>query len=240
MNELPKRQLSLLDFAVLGVIFFGYFTVTSIRMYLMTTNPQPPQAGDFSTDGNISSILFELLLLAIAGLYLWWRRFDFSILPFGVSRETPLHALLILLCGGLTMDIIGYGAYWWTYGVSPFAGFKEWSSTGAGSVFGHVTLWLVLFSMLNGFFEELFFMGLTFATEAKYRIYAIILSVFIRFGFHLYQGITSAVGIALMGVVFILIRRKVHSLVPFMLVHALFDVLGSGVLYWIFLLLYGL
>ncbi|WHR54771.1 CPBP family glutamic-type intramembrane protease [Wohlfahrtiimonas chitiniclastica] len=56
-------------------------------------------------------------------------------------------------------------------------------------------------------------------------------SLVIRFSFHTYQGINSAIAITLLGVVFLLIRRRTNLLVPFMLAHAFFDVFGLGAIY---------
>ncbi|MFB2538465.1 MULTISPECIES: CPBP family intramembrane glutamic endopeptidase [unclassified Acinetobacter] len=90
---------------------------------------------------------------------------------------------------------------------------------------------LSVFSFLNGFYEELFFMGLVMATQVKYLRHAIVYSLFVRFIFHLYQGIAGASTILTLGFVFLLWRKKVNSLVPFMLAHAYFDLFGLGLPY---------
>ncbi|MBR8703013.1 CPBP family intramembrane glutamic endopeptidase [Porphyromonas levii] len=234
----PKRLLSLTDYGVLFLIFFGYFTFTSLLMFFGTPDPQAPSADSFTEQQNIFSIVLELSFLSVAGLYLWWRRFDFSALSFSVKWYTlPLMLLLIIVGGGI-LDVCLYGSYWIKHGVNPLKYFPIWYSDPNVDYFAHINIWLVLFALLNGFFEELFFMGLTFAVNAQYRLVAIIASIFIRFGFHLYQGVLSAFGIALMGVVFICIRQKFTSLVPFVLVHSIFDIFGTGILLWIYLIFF--
>ncbi len=234
-----KRLLNLTDFGVLALIFFGYFIFLSVWMYFETADPQPPSAGSFSGYQNIFTIILELVLLSIAGLYLWWRRFDFSVLDFSVKWYTLPVMLALILLGGSIVDVCIYGSYWFKYGVNPIAYFSAWNSNGGGDLFGHINIWLLLFALLNGFFEEFFFMGLTFAVDAKYKVVAIVASVFIRFGFHVYQGIPSALGIALMGLGFIWVRQKVTSLVPFVLVHSLFDIFGTGVFFWMYMIFHS-
>ncbi|PQH57150.1 type II CAAX prenyl endopeptidase Rce1 family protein, partial [Acinetobacter baumannii] len=55
-------------------------------------------------------------------------------------------------------------------------------------------------------------------------------SLLIRFSFHTYQGISDALAITTLGIVFIIFRQRFYSLIPFMLAHAFFDVFGLGVL----------
>jgi len=230
-----KRLLSLTDFGVLALIFFGYFIILSIWMYFATVDPQAPSAASFSDEQNIFSIVLELILLFVASLYLFWRKFDFSVLDFSVGWYTLPIMLAIILLGGGVIDLCIYGSYWVKYGVSPLAYFSTWDSTIGSDLWGHINIWLLLFALLNGFFEELFFMGLTFAVNAQYRVVAILASIFIRFSFHVYQGFPSALGIALMGLVFVCVRQKVTSLVPFVLVHSLFDIFGAGVFFWMYM-----
>lgn len=232
-----KRLLQLTDYGVLALIFFGYFTFISIWNYFATANPQPPAAASFSSEQNIFSILIELGLLSVAGLYLLWRRFDFSVLDFSVDYSTLPVMLLLILLGGGVVDMSLYIPYCLEYGIDALTySISTWDSTIVADQLKQIDVWLVLFALLNGFFEEFFFMGLTFAVNPQSRFFAILASIFIRFGFHIYQGLPSAFGIALMGLIFACVRHKVNSLVPFLLVHTLFDIFGSGVIFWLAIL----
>lgn len=131
------------------------------------------------------------------------------------------------------VDICIYGSYWLQYNIHPFSYLSSWNSD-ISNIIEDINIWLLLFALLNGFFEEFFFMGLVFAVGGRFKIMAIVASVLIRFGFHIYQGLPSALGIALMGLSFILVRQKYTSIVPFVLVHSLFDLFGAGVLFWIY------
>lgn len=234
MNHLSaKRQINLIDYGVLSLIFFGYFTFLSLQMYFSASDAQPPSAASFTDYQNIFAMVSELVLLSIAGLYLWWRKFDSTLLDFSVNWYTPSIILLLILLGGGILDLCIYGSYWLKYGINPLDYLATWHSNPSADPLAHINIWLVLFALLNGFFEELFFMGITFAVDDKYRLIAIIASVVIRFGFHVYQGLLSAFGIALMGIAFIWLRSRFSSLVPFALVHSIFDIFGTGIIFWL-------
>lgn len=223
-----KRPLTYLDFVVLSFIFFGYFAYVSVVGYIHEPTPDPILASSFSDDANWSSILIELTFLVVAGIYLWWRKFDVKLLDFSVNKMTLPMVIGLLIVGGLTTDLVLYGSYGISTGDSPFIPDATQAQT---DLFAHISIALLLFAVVNGFYEELFFMGLTFAVLPKHRLYALISSVFVRFIFHIYQGLWSAVAIAMMGVVFIALRQKIKSITPFAIAHAVFDVFGAGIIF---------
>lgn len=226
-----KKALHWVDFVVLSLIFFGYFTYNSILLWSYRTEETPSvDASSFSDAENWWGIATELVFLCIATIYLLLRRFDFKLLNFSVGKKSLLALVILVIFGGLASDIIIYGDLWMSTGQNPF---NYVAPNQPPSDFSYITWGLLAFALVNGFYEELFFMGLTFAVKSQYRIYTIVASIFVRFIFHIYQGLVPAIGIALLGVVFILVRTKVKSLVPFTLAHALFDVFGAGILYWI-------
>ncbi|STZ08709.1 CAAX amino terminal protease self- immunity [Moraxella caprae] len=229
MNKSNKTTLTYTDFIILSVIFFGYFSYVAITGYLYATPEQTITATTFDDTANYLSIATELILLAIAGAYLAWRRFDFSLLAFSWDRYTLPLTLLLIIIGAMTTDAVLYGWHYLLTGYHPFADIST-AHLSISGIFGQLTLSLVLFSLLNGFFEELLFMGLAFAVKPEHRTLAIATSLFVRFIFHVYQGIPSAIAITMTGLMFILVRRKVQNLVPFMLAHAVFDVFGAGIL----------
>lgn len=236
-KPLNHSLLTYLDFLVLSVIFFGYFSYVSILGYFSTPVLDPISASSFSSSANWISIATELVLLLIAIFYLVWRQFDFKKLDFGVHKMTLPLALALVVIGALTTDLVLYGGYWLLSGQNPFVGFGE---TLPSSLFAHINISLLAFALVNGFFEEVFFMGLAFAVSPKYRPYALITSVFVRFIFHIYQGLSSAFAIATVGVVFIAIRhillkRHIKSITPFILAHAVFDVFGASIVPFLFI-----
>lgn len=242
MENNKIKELSFVDFIVLSVIFFGYATYTSVLIYQYQNyqNFQVFPSGllRFDDDSNIDSIIMEVVLLCLAGIYLYIRKFDFSVLRFSVDKKTVPLILLLIVLGSLFSDLVWLVSQWIfpseesvTTTQESVYGMVEHSKS---DVFGNVTLLLVIFSLLNGFYEELFFMGLVFVVKEKSRFYAILGSLFVRFIFHIYQGVVSAMGIMMMGLLFIMMRRKIKTLTPFMLAHAFFDVFGLGIYYWVY------
>lgn len=227
-----RKTLHWIDFLVLSIIFFGYVTYNSLVTYFSSETVATVSASDFTDTHNFWGIIMEVVILLMAGIYLWLMKFDFRSLDFSVNKRTIPTLLLVILLGGLAMDFVLYGYNY--FFASPDAISQTGSAYSPFNPFGHITLGLIIFSLVNGFYEELFFMGLTFAVDKKYLPSVVVGSVFVRFIFHTYQGIPSALGVSLLGVVFILIRRRVSSLVPFMIAHAIFDVFGTGILFWIY------
>nr|WP_283162941.1 CPBP family intramembrane glutamic endopeptidase [Moraxella sp. Tifton1] len=85
---------------------------------------------------------------------------------------------------------------------------------------------LLLFALINGFYEEVFFVGLVALTAKKHLPLAIVLTLLVRFAFHTYQGLAGALTITTLGMVFLLLRRKSDELLPFTLAHSFFDLFG--------------
>ncbi len=237
--DLTKRNtLHIIDFIVLSVIFFGYATYLSISYYLFWGQGATTDITGITDSQNWDSIILEIVMLFIAGAYLYFRKFDFKSLNFSVDKVTIPWILLLLIVGAGATDAGLYFMYWLFPPEVPVSNIAGQITTNTNG-FSHISVPLILFSLLNGGYEELFFIGLVFAVNEKQRPYAIVGSLFVRFIFHTYQGIPVAVGIMLMGLVFILIRRKVHSLVPFMLAHAVFDTFGASLYYWIYMIYYS-
>ena len=233
-----NRTLSATDIIVLSLIFFGYATFNSIAGYLQLQQAGMAAPTDLGLDAASSygSIVLELVELLAAWIYLRWRRFDFKALDFSVHRYTLPLTVLLIVCAGAVADAYQYLHWWiWPHHYPEASELASNSfSAASNNPFAHITPLFVFFALLNGFYEELFFMGLIFAVRPKLVPHAAALSIGVRFIFHLYQGLAGAATVTTLGIVFILFRRKTSALVPFMLAHAFFDVfgLGSAYLYW--------
>ena len=89
------------------------------------------------------------------------------------------------------------------------------------------------YALLNGFYEEFFFLGLLSSVKEKHKWLALVYSVIIRISFHTYQGLLWALVIGLVYGLFyyFLYKYVVKNLLPFFLMHALADMFGSSLLY---------
>ena len=249
MLETKRSTLNLLDILVLAIIFFGLPIWQSVSMYL-TSMQDSTQAGfDFNTISDSMqwiSIAQEIILLGVAALYLWVRKFDFRVLNFKVTKWTLPICLGLIIAGAAASDL----GMWATQTVFPgtaiMADTEIIEDTASAAQTGvqamtelpRITFMTVLFALLNGFFEEIFFMGLVFATSRKALPWALLFSILVRFSFHIYQGMPAAVGITCMGLVFMLCRTKIRELVPFTLAHSFFDIFGVTLWFWIYQIIY--
>lgn len=222
-----KHTLNSWDILILTVIFFGQAIVTSTLSLLdLWLNDQTaPVSLGFNQASNLWGIAFELISLLMAAAYLIIRRFDFRQLHIQINQFTMLWTMVIIITADMAAglyDVIYLQfinkdvlqAQMITYDQAPTLGW-DWVS----------------YSLLNGFYEEVFFLGLLFCVPqcAQGLMYAY--SLLVRFSFHTYQGISSAIAIALLGGVFLLFRRKLSTLVPFMLAHSFFDLFGLGTMF---------
>lgn len=237
--------LNLLDLCILTVIFFGTAiygsTIEIFSYYFSPESIADNHSIQFSDYQNISALIFQLVLLSIAIAYLKWRNFDFTQLHFSFSIRSIFMAILLFILIAIMMDIyfyiIQYIDYWIYYEDyqqdSLTTLITENNEDFSSDNTSFISLWLVLYSLLNGFYEEIFFLGLCLCVKPDYQKWAFLFSLLIRFSFHTYQGIESALGITLvLGVTFYLLfkRSTNKNLVPFALAHSLGDVFGVGIL----------
>lgn len=229
-KQLPTKSaitsLSGWDVAVLTGIFFGTAIYQSTLQFwsLQATGQSAPTDLGFDTISNYWGIGFELCCLALAASYLLWRKFDFRQLDFRVNYYTLPLALLFAVSADMvaaSYDLFNSLVY-----ISATSA-TEASLNGLDDGHG-LTIDTVVYSLLNGFYEELYFLGLLFCVPKRYYGWMYGFSLLVRLSFHTYQGLESAIVITSLGVVFLLYRRKLSMLVPFMLAHAFFDMYGLG------------
>lgn len=216
------------DIAILTLIFFGtaLYSSTSAFLTLLSDNQVMPEHLDFGAQNNVWGMVSECVCLLLAFAYLMWRKFDFKALNFQFNvKMLPRIVLYVLLAGTVAM-VFEYVLMWLCPQLYPA---PNEAATYSGEA--HLNQWsvsLFAFALLNGFFEELFFLGLLFAVQAKHLPWAMLLGLVVRFAFHTYQGLAGALTITTLGVVFLLLRFKHKELLPFMLAHSFFDVFGLG------------
>ncbi len=68
---------------------------------------------------------------------------------------------------------------------------------------------LIFYALLNGFYEEIFFLGICLMGNPKHAKWAFLYSLIIRCSFHTYQGLVSGIGLGLIvGIIFHLLYQK--------------------------------
>ncbi|HFI0066480.1 TPA: CPBP family glutamic-type intramembrane protease [Streptococcus suis] len=243
----PKQSLKELrwfDILILTAIIWGNSILTSTQMWiasLSATEVVDASVSSFSSSDDWWAIGNEVKLLVIALIYLFIRHFDFKQLKVKLHWNVLLWAPAIFLGAGFLCDLafdvfdlfpsltdnftyLGYFPYY------------DWSISSVIEKFATLSPSRVLFSLMNGFYEEFYFLGLLLSTNKTYRPWILIFSTIVRISFHTYQGLQSALVI---GVVFglfyyFMYTRKNDNLLPFFLGHAFADMVGTSFFYLFF------
>ncbi|WP_150538673.1 CPBP family intramembrane glutamic endopeptidase [Actinobacillus vicugnae] len=224
MKKSKITTLEFIDIIILSIIFFGAPIYYSLAMFFETQYKGVSfDKLIFNDLANYNALIQILLSLFVAWIYLTFRKFDFNVLNFKINRRTLPTIFLLVCSAGLVADIYQYIHYI----IFP----EHYANIYSGESYSpKYNLILLITCLANGFYEEIFFMGLVFATKPKYMPYAIGYSILVRFIFHTYQGWAGALTIVTLGIVFLFFRKKISSLVPFFIAHAIFDIFGLGLL----------
>lgn len=203
------------EFSIVVLIAFGYFIVGSL---LSIINPSP--------NAPISEVHLRSLLIyeSVVMLTLWkflslrgWKLRQVGLVP--AVRETII---------GLGLAIVAYVTYAVIWAVSSrlVPGLEEQAGSLVAPSLSLVTVLIV--SVLNPVFEELFVCGYVIAVLKKSRSisFAVNVSVGIRLAYHLYQGAVGVVSIIPLGFIFAYWFAKTGRLWPVVVAHGIFDFLG--------------
>jgi membrane protease YdiL (CAAX protease family) len=210
MAAIPLRTtLTLPEAGVVSLLCFGLFTWWSTQAVLAGF----PEA-QFSESGDYWAIGTELLLGAVALLYLRRLRFDLgSLYPAPDLLGSALGVGIFLLAG-----IVG------SMVTAPFASADQ----PLMSEFDYQKVSLastILFSMVNGAFEEVFLLGVLVRGLRHHGLsIAVGLPLLVRVLYHLYQGPLGAVWILVFGLVFTACYLRLGRLWPLVLAHTLWDI----------------
>lgn len=222
------------DMLVLAILFFGAAIYSSTQWFwdIQSARVAAAEAVAFDEGSHRSTIIYELCSLACVWLYLRWRRFDWKNLDFSMNRKTLWWTLVFIISAGLVADIFHYLNHYLTSiitGAEP-----TYAQDNVSESAQRINAWLLVVSALNGFFEELFFIGLIYTVRQNHLRWTLVFGLIVRFAFHTYQGLDSALIITTLGIVFIFWRARVSQLMPFMLAHSVFDIFGLSLvgIFW--------
>lgn len=235
------KYLRAYDLVVLTVIMFGYFILVSNWMYLGQASTGQDSlavnALDFTPRQNWQAMQIQLVFLLLAGLYLYWRKFDFSQWQLEITLKGALQGLALFLGVALAFDLYYMALSWLSSPASLADLLAAYPSLSFGQALAGLDVSLVIYSLFNGFYEEIFFLGICMSVPPEKRPLAFIYSLLVRYAFHSYQGQATAIGISLIvgGVYYgVYTWMGEESLFPFMLSHSLADMFGLGILTYFF------
>lgn len=225
------QELKWFDILILSGIFFGEAIVLAVGGYmeLLSGEATHSSAIEFSVQDDYNALFLQGILLLIAFLYLWVRKFDFKVWTIKPSLKGLGQAVLIFLGAALLMDVfflISQPVAQMLPFPMPFAQFLE-----------HIRPSTVIYALLNGFYEEIFFLGICMSVSKKDFKWVLPFAFFIRFIFHIYQGMLPALGIGLVfgGYFYFLYRKSSdYNLFSLFIAHSIADVLGLSLLYYFY------
>lgn len=225
------KELAWFDILILTLIMFGQAIWTSQIQFLQlqSGNLTLDDTVTFSSMQNIQAIGSQGLLLIIAFIYILVRNVDLRIFTDQIkwTKWVPLQMLAFFVLPSLLMDIYAYLSFYATAPMTP----------SVFNILSDVDSTLIFYSLLNGFYEEIFFLGICLAVKAEHYRWVIPFSLLVRISFHTYQGLGGAIALGLiLGILYLLFYRKMKTknLLPFFLAHAIADIVGLSVLHFFF------
>lgn len=234
----PLRYLRWFDILIITVLMFGQFIIRSMGLFLASMFP-PVLSSAVDTVSNIASeeatyssnFTLQVILLTLALLYLLIRNYDFKQLPIRWTWSLlfwgPFIFAIVGLFGDLVTTLTGEYNYFnpalFTY-INPMEIIRKFLA---------LSPMVIAYALLNGFYEEFFFLGLLPSVKEKHKWRVLFYSTFIRVSFHTYQGLVWALVIGVVYGLFyyFLYKYKVKNLLPFFLMHTLADMFGSSLMY---------
>lgn len=213
--ELIRSLSGKAEFLLVIAVAFGYFILVSTLSVF-----GPPGEAAISDAGLQFLCLFELTILGILGGFLAARGWDGKQLGLAASKtDLPI---------ALALGVVAYLAYVAIY-VTLGRALSGGVQVPEGMIERNLHLSTVLVaSVVNGAFEELFLCGyvITALKKTQSTALAINVSIAIRLSYHLYQGTGGVISIIPVGVVFAHWFARTGRLWPIAIAHCLFDILG--------------
>ena len=234
----PLKELRWFDIGIVTLIMFGQFIVRSTQMYLASLSPSLSTAiSETSTNtasegaAYSSNFTLQIILLALAIIYLWIRHFDFKQLPIRLKWSVLFWVPFIFAIMGLFADMVSTLSGQYNHFSPQVLAFI--SPMAVIDKFMALSPMAIAYGLLNGFYEEFFFLGLLTSVKDKYKWLVLLFSTIVRVSFHTYQGMLWAlvIGVVFGLLYYFLYKYKVKNLLPFFLVHALADMFGSSLIY---------
>lgn len=230
----PLRYLTWYDVLIVTVILFGQSIWLSTELYLTGTSQITAGVSQSLASQDYYMIMLQGGSLLFALSYLYFRRFDFKQWQVKIDLKSTGQAIGLFLLFSSLMEVLfwflspGYSAYFAATRFNPWGGFLEFLS--------QISLSRVLYALLNGVYEELYFLGMALAVKPQHRPWYWLFSLLVRISFHTYQGLLSAFGIGLiLGIGYYIWYDRLGktNLYPAFLSHAIADVWGLNLLIYL-------
>lgn len=207
--NLFRRMPRAVEFAIVILVAFGIFAYAAIISWSRGARY------DVITNADLFWLVtYELFAFLIIATFLRARQWKLSDLHPQVSWKLTGAGVLLTLGTLLCSTVVGAGFGAW-YEFPPL----DTSHLDFGTV--------LLFSVVNGIYEETFVVGYVVGCLARRSTWVVIISsASIRFSYHVYQGPEAVVFILPIGLVFAYLYVKYRRLWPLVLCHIILDVVA--------------
>lgn len=203
------------EFVIVVLAAFGYAMLGSVLSIVAPSSGAPISEADLQF-----LILYELVVIIVLGGFLSVRGWNLQRLGFVPTvKDTGF---------GIGLALVAYVTYAVVWVVSNSFVHKL-AEQADGLIAPDLTLTTVLVvSLLNPIFEEIFVCGYVITTLKKTRntSFAINVSVGIRLAYHLYQGAVGVISIIPLGFIFAYWFARTGRLWPLIIAHGIFDLTG--------------
>ena len=226
------KNLEIKNIIFISVLMFLFPIIKSTQMFLSSENLE--ETLFFTPYDNWNLVIYEVAVLILVFSYLKFYNFDFSQWNIKINFISILEGIFLFLIIAIIFDV-----YFMTFDYFIDFLHKTEEVTVIDSIdllVSRFDISLIVISILNGFFEELFFLGICLSICKKHVKKVVLFSLLIRYAIHTYQGNMVALGIGLiLGMYYFIIYNKMNkkNLFPFFLSHALADIFGLGLLGYI-------
>jgi membrane protease YdiL (CAAX protease family) len=225
------RKLELL--LVLGITI-GPFLVSAILLYVLYRGVWPNSSLPYSVFyATIVKVVHEAGGLALL-LYVLFRQ-GRSLKDLGFSfrwSDIPVSMGLLLLswmAAGICHVLINSAYYGWTG-----RHLERWN--GAAALLGsHFSIIVMVFLVLNAFFEELIVRAYVMSEIISWKKSALLaglVSVSVQALYHIYQGVPNMLAIAALFSVYAIYYGKTRRILPVILAHFYVDVISAALVFF--------
>ncbi len=213
LNQSRELSTTISEFSLIIGICLGPLIANSLLMMVY------PKIYVITSEKLINLLFFELCSISVAGFILHQKGWTLDDFGFEIKLSQCGAGLLLFAIYYLIFVALNRAA---ASGLD-----IEYYLTGLPSI-AEVSLSVgILFSAVNGFFEEIVVVGYVLKCMHYHgRAFAITLSVLLRFLYHTYQGPIAVVSILPLGFLFAYVYWRWGRLFPLVIAHFLLDVVA--------------
>lgn len=220
MPDFLKELSAKAEFAIIISLCFGYPIICSLLSFISSVF-YVPIGGSFTNEVLVSVLIYEAMTLMTAYAFLKIREN-----PIDYKNGTSLFnviwtSVLLAVFYYLTYLLIVSLAYKYLASVNSEVPYMKNSIK--------LNPFLILgISIVNPVFEELIVVGYVIPALSRQKglMFAINVSVLIRFLYHLYQGPAAALSVIPMGLIFAFVYTRWKNIWPLIIAHAIMDFIG--------------